>query len=182
MAGYCTSVQLYCHEPQVSENTAQVQYSAILPSQSSNNRFIIYHSDLAAPRRQTATAHVHYKVIAGAYLMSFSLPACFQLWMAPAHVPIPLTVEESTIKLLNNAIFFRTESLFVVAAAATNAFQLEHTPWLLCSISSVGCRIQTIEYWKVLVMYLYRKYYWYVYQVHNKVNDPDYISVRWCVF
>ena len=48
MAGYCTSVQLYFNEPQVSETQHK---SAISPSYTSNNRFIIYYSDLAAPRR-----------------------------------------------------------------------------------------------------------------------------------
>ena len=48
MAGYCTSVRLYFHKPQASENTARVQYPAILPSQPSNNRFIIYHSDFSS--------------------------------------------------------------------------------------------------------------------------------------
>ena len=51
MAGYCMSVRSYFHSPAARENTAQVQYPAILPSHTSNNRFIIYYCDLAAPRR-----------------------------------------------------------------------------------------------------------------------------------
>ena len=50
MAGYCTSVCPYFHEPQASENTAQecnIQ-PYILPSQPSNTRFIIYHSDFSS--------------------------------------------------------------------------------------------------------------------------------------
>jgi len=48
MAGYCTNVCMYFHEPQASENTARVQYPAIFPSQPSNSRFIIlYHSDFS---------------------------------------------------------------------------------------------------------------------------------------
>ena len=66
-------------------------------------------------------------------------------------------------KLVNNAVFIRNESLFVVSAAATSAFQLKHTPRLLCSICPVGYRIRTIEYGKILVVLLYGKYYWHVY-------------------
>ena len=39
------------------------------------------------------------------------------------------------------AIFIRNESLFVVSAVVMSAFQLEHTPWLLCNICPVGFEI-----------------------------------------
>ena len=57
-----------------------------------------------------------------------------------------------------------------VSAAATSAFQLEHTLWLLCSVLvySGGYRIQSIEYGKILVMLVYGKYYGRVYKVYNK--------------
>ena len=44
-------------------------------------------------------------------------------------------------KLVNNAVFICNENLFVVSAAATSAFQLKHTPRLLCSICPAGYRI-----------------------------------------
>ena len=61
-------------------------------------------------------------------------------------------------KLENNAVFIHNESLFIVSAAATSAFQLKHTPRLLCSICPVGYQIRTIRYGKILVMLLYGKY------------------------
>ena len=48
------------------------------------------------------------------------------------------------------AIFIRNEGLFVVSAVATSAFQLEHTPQLLCSICPAGYEVRTIEYVKIL--------------------------------
>ena len=44
-------------------------------------------------------------------------------------------------KSVNNAVFIHNENLFVVSAAATSAFQLKHTPWLLRSICPVGYQI-----------------------------------------
>ena len=75
----------------------------------------------------------------------------------------PSTSERKYRKLVNNAIFIRNESLFVVSAAATGTFQLKHTPRLLRSICPAGYRIRTIKYGKILVMLLYGKYYWHVY-------------------
>ena len=49
-------------------------------------------------------------------------------------------------------VFSRNESLFVVSAAATSAFQLKHTPRLLRSICPGGYEIRTIEYGKIFVM------------------------------
>ena len=69
---------------------------------------------------------------------------------------------------VNNAVFIRNESLLVVSAAATSAFQLKHTPRLLRSICPAGYQIRTIRYGKILVMLLYGKYYWRVYEVYNK--------------
>ena len=71
-------------------------------------------------------------------------------------------------KSVNNAVFIRNESLFVVSVAATSAFQLKHTPRLLRSICPAGYQIRTIRYGKILVMLLYGKYYWRVYEVYNK--------------
>ena len=58
-------------------------------------------------------------------------------------------------KSVNNAVFIRNESLFVVSAAATSAFQLKHTPRLLRSICPAGYQIRTIRYGKILVTLLY---------------------------
>ena len=70
-------------------------------------------------------------------------------------------------KSVNNAVFIRNESLFFVSAAATSAFQLEHTSRLLRSECPGGYRIRTIEYGKILVMLVYREYYGRVYEVYN---------------
>ena len=48
-----------------------------------------------------------------------------------------------------------------------SAFQLKHTLWLLGSIYPAGYQIRTIEYGKILVMLLYGKYYWRLYEVYN---------------
>ena len=53
-------------------------------------------------------------------------------------------------KSVNNAVFIRNESLFVVSATATSAFQLKHTPRLLRNICPAGYQIRTIRYWKML--------------------------------
>ena len=50
----------------------------------------------------------------------------------------PSTSGRKYRKLVNNAVFIRNESLFVVSAAAASAFQLKHTPRLLCSIHPAG--------------------------------------------
>ena len=70
-------------------------------------------------------------------------------------------------KLVNNAVFICNESLFVVSAVATSAFQLKHMLRLLRSIFPAGYQIRTIKYGKILVMLLYGKYYWHVYEVYN---------------
>ena len=72
-----------------------------------------------------------------------------------------------TCKSVCNAVFIHNKSLNVVSAAATSAFQLKHMPRLLGSICPVGYQIRTIEYGKILVMLLYGKYYWRVYEVYN---------------
>ena len=45
---------------------------------------------------------------------------------------------------------------------------LKQTPQLLGSICPAGYQIRSIEYGKILVMLLYGKYYWHVYEVYNK--------------
>ena len=67
-------------------------------------------------------------------------------------------------KSVYNAVFIHNKSLNVVSAAATGAFQLKHTPRLLA-----GYQIRTIDYGKILVVLLYGKYYWRIYEVYNKV-------------
>ena len=79
----------------------------------------------------------------------------------------PSTSGRKYRKSVNNAVFIHNESLFVVSAAATSAFQLKHTPRLLRSICPAGYQIRTIEYGKILVMLLYGKYYWCVYEVKS---------------
>ena len=87
----------------------------------------------------------------------------------------PSTSGRKYRKSVNNAVFLRNESLFVVSAAATSAFQLKHTPRLLRGICLAGYQIRTIRYGKILVMLLCGKYCWRVYEVYN--NFP-YSMVR----
>ena len=54
----------------------------------------------------------------------------------------------------------------MVSAAATSAFQLEHTSRLLHSVCPGGYQIQTIEYGKMLVMLVSGEYYGRVYEVY----------------
>ena len=82
----------------------------------------------------------------------------------------PSTSERKYRKLVNNVVIVRNESLFVVSAAATSAFQLKHTPRLLRSICPAGYQILSIECEKILVMLLYGKYCWHVYEVYNEVK------------
>ena len=85
MAGYCTSVRPYFHEPQASENTAQecnIQPYCLLTHQIIDllyTTLIQQHlEDRQLLRMRSA------KVVVHAYLMSVMLLACFQLWTAPA--------------------------------------------------------------------------------------------------
>ena len=80
----------------------------------------------------------------------------------------PFTSGKKYRKPVNNAVFIRNKSLFFVSAAATSAFQLEHTSRLLRSACPGGYRIRTIEYGKILVMLVYGEYYGRVYEVYNK--------------
>ena len=81
----------------------------------------------------------------------------------------PFTSGKKYRKSVNNAVFIRNKSLFFVSAAATCAFQLEHTSRLLRSACPGGYRIRTIEYGKILVMLVYGEYYGRVYEVYNKL-------------
>ena len=80
----------------------------------------------------------------------------------------PSTSGRKYRKFVNNAVFIPNESLFIVSAAATSAFQLKHMPWLLHNICPVGYQIWTIECGKIFFMVLYGKYYWRVYEVYDK--------------
>ena len=73
------------------------------------------------------------------------------------------TSEKKYRKFVNNAVFIRNKSLFFVSAAATSAFQLEHTLRLQRSVCP-----RAIEYGKILVMLVYGEYYGRVYEVYNK--------------
>ena len=53
----------------------------------------------------------------------------------------PSTSGRKYRKLANNAVFMRNESLFIVSAAATSAFQLKHTPRLQAAYA-----LQAIRY------------------------------------
>ena len=49
----------------------------------------------------------------------------------------------------------------------TRAVATHHMP---CGLSNADYQIRTIEYGKILVMLLYGKYYWHVYEVYNKIQ------------
>ena len=55
----------------------------------------------------------------------------------------PSTSGKKYRKSANNAFFLRNESLFVVSAAATSAFQLKHTPAVNCYAAYA---LRAIEY------------------------------------
>ena len=57
----------------------------------------------------------------------------------------PSTSVRKYRKSVNNSVFIRNESLFIVSAAATSAFQLKHTPRLLRSICTEGYEIRIWE-------------------------------------
>ena len=61
----------------------------------------------------------------------------------------PSTSGRKYHKSVNSAVFICNESIFVVSAAATDTFQLEHMRWLLCNIRLVGNEIRSIEYGKL---------------------------------
>ena len=58
----------------------------------------------------------------------------------------PSTSGRKYVKLVNNAVFFCNESLFVVSAAATSAFHLQDMPWLLRSICPASYEIVLHRY------------------------------------
>ena len=109
------------------------------------------------------------KVVAACIFNKFQAAGLFLALDGTRTCTNPSTSGRKYRKLVNNAVFIHNESLFVVSAAATSAFQLKHTPQLLRSICPAGYRIRTIEYGKILVMLLYGKYYWRVYEVYNKM-------------
>ena len=89
----------------------------------------------------------------------------------------PFTSGKKYRKSVNNAVFIRNKSLFFVSAAATCAFQLEHTSRLLRSACPGDYRIRTIEYGKMLV---YGEYYGRVYEVYNKQENKNIKNVKGC--
>ena len=68
----------------------------------------------------------------------------------------PSTSGRKYRKLVNNAVFIRNESLFIVSAAATSAFQLEHTPTqhMPCGLSNMDYQIREnichVALWEIL--------------------------------
>ena len=80
---------------------------------------------------------------------------------------------------VNSAVFIPNESLFNVSAVATSTFQLKHMPQLLFSICLAGYQMRTIEYGKILVMLLYGKYYWHVYEVYNQDSYVNFLLKIW---
>ena len=103
------------------------------------------------------------KVVAACIFNELQAAGLFQALDGTSTRINPSTSGRKYRKSVNNAVFIRNESLFIVSAAATSVFQLEHMPRLLRTICPEGYRIRTIEYGKILVVLLYGKYYWRVY-------------------
>ena len=159
MAGHCTSVWPYFHEPQASENTAQ-ECNIQLPSHTSNNITYYCHFSGTYKIDSYCTCAVQRSLLH--YIFNELLAAgLFLAYDGTSTHTDPSTSGRKYCKLVNNPVFLRNESLFVVSAAAMSA--LKHMMWLLRSICPAGYRIRTIEYGKILVMLLYGKYYWHVY-------------------
>ena len=91
-----------------------------------------------------------------AYLISFRLSAHFQLLMVPAHIPISLPVEKSTVSLVNNAVFICNESLFFVSVVATIAFNqsTRHGCYTVYVLGAIKYGLSN-NYGKILVMLVY---------------------------
>ena len=86
--------------------STRVQYPAILPSQQSNNRFIIYHSDFSSIQKidSYCTCELQRPLLR-VYLISFRLLACFELLTAPEHAYRSFTSGKKVPKSVNNAVF-----------------------------------------------------------------------------
>ena len=78
MAGYCTSVRPYFHEPQVSENTAQE--CNIQPYCFLTHQIIDLLYTTLIQRRQTATAHAQYKGRAACIFNELQAAGLFIAW------------------------------------------------------------------------------------------------------
>ena len=105
MAGYCTSCIL----------CTRVQYPAI-------SYCLLDHQIIDVLVPSTSCAHVCFKAWIFKKLQAVGL----FLALDGACIPIPLLVEKGTVS--NNAVFICNESLFLVSAVATSAFQLKHKP------------------------------------------------------
>ena len=107
------------------------------------------------------------KVIAACIFNKLQAVGLFRAFDGASTRTDPFTSVKKYRKSANNSVFIRNEGLFFVSAAATSAFQLEHTTRLLRSTCPGGYRIRTIEYGKILVMLVYGEYYGRVYEVYN---------------
>ena len=175
MAGHCTSLRLYFHDMKASENTVQdcnIQPYCLHTHQIIDLLYITNQQHLedryCACAAQKSLLHAYFNKLqaVGQFLALYGTSMCINL----------STSGGKYCKLVNNAVFIRNESLFIVSAAATNAVQLMHMPRLLRSICAAGYQILTIEYGKILVMLLYGKYCWCIYQVYNKVWYSMYVT------
>ena len=74
------------------------------------------------------------KVVSACIFNELQAVSLFLAFDGASTRPDHFTSGEKYLKLVNNAVFIRNKSLFFVSAAATGAFQLEHTPRLLRSV------------------------------------------------
>ena len=163
----CAAIFSRAAEPQASENTAQecnIQPYCLFTHQIID---LLYTTViLVAPGRDIQLVRMRSRKVVAACIFN-------ELQAAGLFLALDGTstcIDPSTSG--RNAVFICNESLFVVSVAATSALQLKHTPRLLRSICPTGYQIRTIEYGKILVMLLYGKYYWRVYEVINGISPP----------
>ena len=91
------------------------------------------------------------KVVAACMFNELQAVGLFLAFDSASTCTDPFTSGKKYRKSVNNAVFIRNESLFLVSAAPTSAFQLEHTSRLLRSVcpGHGGYRIRTIKHGKI---------------------------------
>ena len=112
------------------------------------------------------------KLAAACNLISFRLLACFMLWTAPAHVPIPL---QGSHIILNNAVFICNDSLFLVLAVALSCL-LQNKAHATVATRHVPCGLWNMNYQKwenICHVGLWGILYGWVYKVYKKLKIAE---------
>jgi len=104
---------------------------------------------LVVPSKYIATAHARFKGRFACIFNELPVVGLFLAFDSASTRTDHFTSGKKYRRLVNNAVFIRNKSLFFVSAAATSAFQLEHTSRLLRSVCPGGYGIRTIENGKI---------------------------------